>query len=145
SSIGMAGGVASLVERFRAYRTYALGDSTEPQPGQFFDAALHSARADADDELRAGLDAVASVMRGERAGCGAPARDAVRRFNQLAAPVAAKAVEDTAFYRYGRILSRNDVGFVPGRFSMSVREFHSFNQRRAAAFPRTLSATATHD
>ena len=36
---------------------------------------------------------------------------AVTRFQQLSAPVAAKSVEDTAFYRYGRLLSRNDVGF----------------------------------
>ena len=42
------------------------------------------------------------------------------QFQQLSAPIAAKAVEDTAFYRYGRLLSRNDVGFDVARFSDSA-------------------------
>ena len=33
---------------------------------------------------------------------------AMVKFQQLSAPTAAKSVEDTAFYRYGRLLSRND-------------------------------------
>ena len=45
-----------------------------------------------------------------------PAGRATARFQQLSAPVAAKSVEDTAFYRYGRLLSRNDVGFDVERF-----------------------------
>ena len=35
---------------------------------------------------------------------------AITRFQQLSAPLAAKAVEDTAFYRHGVLLSRNEVG-----------------------------------
>ena len=46
------------------------------------------------------------------------------RFQQLSAPVAAKSVEDTAFYRYGRLLSRNDVGFDAARLGGSVADFH---------------------
>jgi len=44
------------------------------------------------------------------------------RFQQLSAPIAAKSVEDTGFYRYGRLLSRNDVGF--GRAQGGVDEGH---------------------
>ncbi len=73
------------------------------------------------------------------------ARDAARRFNQLAAPVAAKAVEDTAFYRYGRLLSRNDVGFTPDRFAISPEAFLHKAQQRQRSFPRAMLATATHD
>jgi (1->4)-alpha-D-glucan 1-alpha-D-glucosylmutase len=40
------------------------------------------------------------------------------RFQQLSAPTAAKAVEDTAFYRYGRLLSRNEVGSEPSHFAV---------------------------
>ena len=43
---------------------------------------------------------------------------ALVRFQQLTAPLCAKAVEDTAFYRYGRLISRNDVGFDARRFSI---------------------------
>lgn len=81
------------------------------------------------------------------AGPGEPqlAAEAVRRFQQLSAPLAAKAVEDTAFYRYGRLLSRNDVGFDPGRFSLSVPGFHSAMTARQLRCPNSLLATAAHD
>ncbi|MGB6535513.1 MAG: malto-oligosyltrehalose synthase, partial [Xanthobacteraceae bacterium] len=70
---------------------------------------------------------------------------ALTRFQQLSAPLSAKAVEDTAFYRYGRLLSRNDVGFDPSRFASSAEEFHARMQARGSTFPRALLATATHD
>jgi (1->4)-alpha-D-glucan 1-alpha-D-glucosylmutase len=68
-----------------------------------------------------------------------------RRFWQLSAPIAAKAVEDTGFYRYCRLLSRTDVGFDAGRFSQSAAEFHTGNAERAEHFPAAMLATATHD
>lgn len=71
--------------------------------------------------------------------------DALQRFQQLTPPLAAKALEDTVFYRYGRLLSRNEVGSDPGVFSTSVAQFHRWNQRRADQDPRTMNATATHD
>ena len=46
-------------------------------------------------------------------------------FRQLSSPVAAKSVEDTAFYRYGRLLSRNDVGFDVKTFSLEPEAFHA--------------------
>ena len=72
-------------------------------------------------------------------------RLAVRRFEQLTPPLAAKAVEDTGFYRYGRLLSRNEVGSDPEYFSSSIDDFHAFNMQRAKTFPNTMLATATHD
>lgn len=69
----------------------------------------------------------------------------VTRFHQLSAPVAAKSVEDTAFYRYGRLLSRNDVGFDVERFGDTAAEFHARMQRRQATQPHGMLATATHD
>src|SRR6202008_2955393 len=70
---------------------------------------------------------------------------ATRLFQQLSAPVAAKAVEDTAFYRYGRLLSRNDVGFDAERLGGSVTDFHRGCADRLVAFPDAMLATATHD
>jgi (1->4)-alpha-D-glucan 1-alpha-D-glucosylmutase len=67
------------------------------------------------------------------------------RFQQLSAPTAAKSVEDTAFYRYGRLLSRNEVGSSPAVFATSVAHFHTACAERLATFPRALLATATHD
>lgn len=67
------------------------------------------------------------------------------RFQQLSAPVAAKSVEDTAFYRYGRLISRNEVGADPGRFAVTPAGFHATARVRARDFPHALLATATHD
>ncbi len=71
--------------------------------------------------------------------------DFALRFQQVTGPVMAKGVEDTAFYRYNRLVSLNDVGGDPGRFGASVDEFHRFNGRMAAVWPHTMLATSTHD
>jgi len=75
---------------------------------------------------------------------GAP-RAFVTRFQQTTPPVMAKGVEDTAFYRYARLLALNDVGGDPSRFSLSVDAFHEANRIRARRFPRNLLVTQTHD
>jgi len=69
----------------------------------------------------------------------------VVRFQQTTGPVMAKGVEDTAFYRYLRLTALNEVGGDPGRFSLSVEDFHRANLERAARFPRHLLASQTHD
>lgn len=137
--------LTQLLEHFRAYRTYAMGDKAEPLPGPFFERALEAAEEGASDDEARALAVIAGAMRGEEAADAAAAAQAVRRFNQLAAPVAAKAVEDTAFYRYGRLISRNDVGFSVARFAISPDDFHEGAIKRRTHFPASLLATATHD
>lgn len=141
----LAAALAQVLEHFRAYRTYATGDATEPEPGKFFERALQTATAHKNADAAATFSFIAAVMRGDYTSREADAREAARRFNQLAAPVAAKAVEDTALYRYGRLLSRNDVGFQPGHFAWDARGFHAANAERQTRFPAALLATATHD
>lgn len=72
-------------------------------------------------------------------------RTALTLFSQLTAPLAAKAIEDTAGYRYGRLLSRNEVGADAGDFSITVEQFHAANQERRRRFPHAMLATSTHD
>jgi (1->4)-alpha-D-glucan 1-alpha-D-glucosylmutase len=57
----------------------------------------------------------------------------------------AKGVEDTAFYRYARLLALNDVGGDPSRFGIDVARFHAGNAERATRFPLNLLTTMTHD
>jgi (1->4)-alpha-D-glucan 1-alpha-D-glucosylmutase len=57
----------------------------------------------------------------------------------------AKGVEDTAFYRYHRLLALNEVGGDPSRFGTSVAEFHQACQKTQASAPWTLLAATTHD
>jgi (1->4)-alpha-D-glucan 1-alpha-D-glucosylmutase len=71
--------------------------------------------------------------------------DFVVRFQQVTGPVMAKGVEDTAFYRYFRLAALNEVGGNPGRFGMSIEEFHDANEQRAVRFPLHLLTTYTHD
>lgn len=67
------------------------------------------------------------------------------RFQQFTSPVAAKGVEDTAFYRYSRLVSLNEVGGDPAQFGMTVRAFHGASGDREGRWPHTMLATSTHD
>jgi (1->4)-alpha-D-glucan 1-alpha-D-glucosylmutase len=67
------------------------------------------------------------------------------RFQQTTGPLMAKAVEDTAFYRYSRLLALNEVGGEPGVFGAPLAEFHRAMIERYEQQPSGLSATATHD
>jgi len=67
------------------------------------------------------------------------------RIQQYTAPVQAKGLEDTAFYRYNLLLSLNEVGGDPQRFGRSLQEFHQANIRRREQSPFAMTATATHD
>ena len=69
----------------------------------------------------------------------------VTRYQQTTPAVTAKGVEDTAFYRYGRLIALNEVGGDPGRFGISVEQFHAGCMERARRFPLNLLTTQTHD
>ncbi|MEX2535622.1 MAG: malto-oligosyltrehalose synthase [Trueperaceae bacterium] len=75
-----------------------------------------------------------------------PTRQAfVGRFQQYTAPVAAKGVEDTAFYRYVPLAALNEVGGEPDHFTVELQAFHSRAHFREHRYPENLLATATHD
>jgi len=59
--------------------------------------------------------------------------------------VMAKGVEDTAFYRYHRLIALNEVGGAPERFGLEVADFHAANLERARRHPLNLLVTQTHD
>ena len=67
------------------------------------------------------------------------------KFQQFTSPVMAKGLEDTAFYRYNRLVSVNDVGADLHRFGIATDEFHAANQERLRDWPHTMLATSTHD
>jgi (1->4)-alpha-D-glucan 1-alpha-D-glucosylmutase len=69
----------------------------------------------------------------------------VTRFQQTTPAIMAKGVEDTAFYRYNRLIALNDVGGDPSRFGIDVSRFHAGNAERAERFPLNLLTTMTHD
>jgi (1->4)-alpha-D-glucan 1-alpha-D-glucosylmutase len=69
----------------------------------------------------------------------------VMQFQQVTGPVMAKGLEDTAFYIYNRLVSLNEVGGNPGRFGVSVADFHRANLERRQKWPHSFLPTSTHD
>jgi (1->4)-alpha-D-glucan 1-alpha-D-glucosylmutase len=120
---------------FHVYRTYI-----QPYKGIVEDADRDEiGRASVSEELRRLLFLQEPEFQKGRH------EEFVVRFQQATGPVMAKGVEDTAFYRYFRLAALNEVGGNPGRFGMSVDEFHEANEKRAARFPLHLLTTYTHD
>ncbi len=139
--------LTEILVHFPVYRIYARIDQSLPEDLRFLAQAVTRAKQTclpADTwlvELLGGWLGGAPIRHGNDA----LQNVALVKFQQLSAPLCAKAVEDTAFYRYGRLISRNDVGFDIRRFAASPAEFHGAMQRRAAQYPHALLATATHD
>ncbi len=67
------------------------------------------------------------------------------RLQQVTGPAMAKGAEDTAFYRYNRLVSLNEVGGDPARFGVSLDEYHAWCANTSDRWPRTMLATSTHD
>ena len=68
-----------------------------------------------------------------------------QRFQQTSGMVMAKGVEDTAYYRYSRLASLNEVGADPAEFSIGVEEFHRRQVERQGSFPASQTTLSTHD
>ena len=137
--------VERLLWVFPVYRTYGTGDAAPESDAEIREIARTRVAAHIPPGEEAVVDRVLDWLAGTGPGDPDLVAEAVRRFQQLSAPIAAKAVEDTAFYRYGRLLSRNDVGFDANRFSAGIDEFHADAVGRAQRFPHSMLATATHD
>jgi (1->4)-alpha-D-glucan 1-alpha-D-glucosylmutase len=141
--------LAEVAACMPVYRTYILGQASA-QDIRFLDWAVAHARKRSEAPDRSVFDFVSRVLRGQGPdGEPVPAEHAAwqfaARFQQFCAPVAAKGVEDTAFYQYHRLVSLNEVGGDPGPFGMTVRAFHGATGDRAARWPHTILATSTHD
>ncbi|GAA1988406.1 malto-oligosyltrehalose synthase [Terrabacter lapilli] len=67
------------------------------------------------------------------------------RFQQTCGPAMAKAIEDTAYYRYVRLVALNEVGGDPTRVGVSAEEFHDFAGRLLETWPQSMTTLSTHD
>jgi (1->4)-alpha-D-glucan 1-alpha-D-glucosylmutase len=143
--------LAEMLAHFHVYRIYAGAAGMSPADRRAMDWALAGARRTVRAVDRPLLELLAEWLGGETlraAPPGARRHEILRamvRFQQLSAPTAAKSVEDTAFYRYGRLQSRNEVGTEPDQFAMTEAAFHAACRDRHKRLPRGLLATATHD
>lgn len=140
-------GLIEILIHMRVYRTYASVDAASVSDGRLLGEALARALTTCLPQDRAAVTQIAVWLGDGARAAGDPPlqRAAIQRFQQLSAPLAAKAVEDTAFYRYAPLLSRNDVGFDPNHFANEVEDFHRECLARAKNFPHAMLASATHD
>ena len=143
--------LADVVCAFPVYRTYVDGDGASPEDRRYIEQAVAQARRNSAMPDHSVFDFIASVL----------TTDATRephtryrprevlhfamKFQQYTSPVMAKALEDTSFYRYVRLLSLNEVGGDPRRFGVSTGTFHHAMKERGARLPYALSTTSTHD
>ncbi|SEE59341.1 malto-oligosyltrehalose synthase [Pseudomonas migulae] len=140
-----------LIVHFPVYRTYISPRGRSTEDDVFFQQAMDGARQTLGEADWPVLDCLARWLGGEpwrKRPVGRSRKmlkHACVRFQQLTSPAAAKAVEDTAFYRSAVLLSRNDVGFSTEQFSAPVADFHAACLNRLEEFPDNLLATATHD
>jgi (1->4)-alpha-D-glucan 1-alpha-D-glucosylmutase len=133
-------GLRELLAGFPVYRTYLrAGETPSAADRQVLSVAGEEAvrrRPDLAPVLEALLHALTDTARPS---------ELRTRLQQTSGPVMAKGVEDTAFYRYHRLASLNEVGGDPGRFAMTVDEFHAWALRTHRHRPLTMTALSTHD
>src|SRR5215469_10192339 len=138
--------LVAVATHFSVYRTYFAADGGktdhDDELSRLTDAidAARGDRSDLDPEL---FDLLQQILMLEVQGN--LATELALRFQQFTGPVMAKSIEDTAFYRYNRFIALNEVGGDPGRFGISVEEFHSASAEMQRHWPLGLLATSTHD
>ncbi len=140
-----------FIRSFPVYRTYIAGNSVSANDRALIARAIDASREGwygsdigVFDFLREAL--TLDLVGPARAGySGARVKHFVGKTQQFTGPVTAKAVEDTAFYRYHRLLALNEVGNDPSLPALSVAEFHSEMATRSRSVPHAMTATATHD
>jgi malto-oligosyltrehalose synthase len=137
--------LTEILAHFPVYRMYARVDHVSPSDRAVLAQAVGRARQTCLPGDKWLVIRLGEWLSGKRLVLDALQNGALARFQQLSAPLCAKAVEDTAFYRYGRLLSRNDVGFDARQFACSAAEFHREMKARHTDFPHAMLATATHD
>ncbi|BAL24936.1 malto-oligosyltrehalose synthase [Azoarcus sp. KH32C] len=141
--------LAEVIAAFPVYRSYIDPQGVSASDRRHIERAVEEAVS----RGRAGDASVLRFVRGVLLSAPVEADEELRRlklrfatrFQQFTAPVMAKAMEDTAFYRYNRLVSLNDVGADPRNFGIGIDDFHVANERIAWNHPFSLLASSTHD
>jgi len=142
--------LAEVIASFPVYRTYVNDREVFPEDRRYVEQAVLVGRRRSNAADLSVFDFIGRVLLLEITG-DEPGwyRRAITRFamkfQQVTAAVMAKGLEDTAFYRYNRLVSLNEVGGDPSHFGTSVDEFHRVNEQRLASWPNSMLASSTHD
>ncbi|WP_137154481.1 malto-oligosyltrehalose synthase [Rhizobium sp. FKL33] len=143
---GMSRALRALLAAFPVYRTYGSKAGLRSQDTEVLLRIFEKLYRQVDRADAATLRCLQAILRGDMQ----PENldDAIRfrtRMQHLTGPLLAKALEDTFFYRYHRLLALNEVGCDPFIQGGSIEHFHARMKDRALRQPNGLSATSTHD
>ncbi|MGH8713157.1 MAG: malto-oligosyltrehalose synthase, partial [Casimicrobiaceae bacterium] len=131
------------------YRTYIDDRGPGAADLRYIDGAIGIARRQRPVADGSAFDFIHSALTGMLAAAAHPAHEQIRRFagrlQQFTAPVMAKAMEDTSFYVFNRLVALNEVGGDPRQFGVSVAAFHAAALERQRHWPGEMLATSTHD
>ena len=137
--------IREVIACFPVYRTYVQAEQgkVDDRDVYYIDEAIEKARAnrpEIDPELLGFLrDLLVLKVTGD------VESRFVMRFQQNTGPVMAKGLEDTVFYNFNRMVTLNEVGGDPGRFGVSVAEYHEECQETQRSWPTSMTTTTTHD
>jgi (1->4)-alpha-D-glucan 1-alpha-D-glucosylmutase len=142
--------IKEVIACFPVYRTYITAeDDPQAHDRRYIALAVRSANRRAAGSSSRVFEFIRRVLLKEtQAGSQEECEERARfigKFQQITSPVAAKGIEDTAFYVYNRLVSLNEVGADPTRFGLAPSAVHSWMCERQRQWPAALSATATHD
>lgn len=133
-----------VMAAFGAYRSYVRPDGARtPEDETLINRAVAEAIRRNPTAGRGAYQFLRSLLLGTSDLLGA--RDFAMRFQQTTGPVMAKALEDTAFYRYSRNLSDNEVGGRADHVGVELAEFHQHNAQAQTEHPLSMTTTSTHD
>jgi (1->4)-alpha-D-glucan 1-alpha-D-glucosylmutase len=144
---GMLAALEEVISAFPVYRTYVSERGPSADDHRYIEWAIGQAKQRRRPGDTTILDFIHRVIAGDTTGHANSGEilQVAMHFQQVTGPVLAKACEDTAFYRYFRLLALNEVGGDPRQFGMSVGAFHHLMRDRARYWPRAMITTATHD
>ncbi len=146
---GLREALGDVIACFPVYRTYITAEGARTEDRRDLDWAISQARRASNLVELSVFDFLHAALSTELAASGHHRRRDViataMHFQQLTGPVMAKSVEDTAFYRYLRLISLNEVGGEPQHFGTSPAAFHTLVQQTQRFHPLTMLASATHD
>ncbi|HZD90455.1 MAG TPA: malto-oligosyltrehalose synthase, partial [Pseudolabrys sp.] len=139
----------AYVLTFPVYRTYVTAGGASPEDRKLIEDAIRRARAaweGPDPDIFDFLREVITLDLAKNPSYSAPrVRNFALKLQQFTGPLTAKALEDTAFYRYHRLIALNEVGGEPALPALGRDEFHHRQQQHVETEPAGLTATATHD
>lgn len=144
---GLRKALREVIAHLTLYRTYIDDSGVHERDAREIGLAVGKARQTQPSYTPALFDFIESLLLGKLDHQYDPRRVAgvVGKIQQYTGPAMAKGLEDTALYRYNRLLALNEVGAHPDRFSLSIAAFHDANKRRSDNHPLSMLATSTHD